>query len=249
MQLKERLGSLYSAKGVNFEISNEGRSLYKFLTGKGRIGRRFAPRFWETESTLGRERELLIVVCKKWHVAKRLVARIRQLTNVPCIEYLFNEEDTGLPDMGGIQSTLGKRHRHRRSLMRMLFDYYETDRMVICMDPGNLDLLEDFCRDRAMTRLLEVECSFSDDYLIGHATRVGLAGDRTPRETLERLLPTIRNDIVHESDRIRDAEFENYVRIREEDSIEANAAALTRFLSITPDQALEISRTDHLFSD
>src|SRR6056297_1394245 len=185
VQLKERLGSLYSAKGINFEISNEGRSLYKFLTGKGRIGRRFAPRFWETESTLGRERELLIVVCKKWHVAKRLVSRIRQQTNVPCIEYLFNEEQTDLPDMGGIQSTLGKRHRHRRSLMRMLFDYFDSDRMVVCMDPGNLDLLEDFCRDRATTRLLEVDCAFSDDYLIGHAMRVGLAGDRTPRETLE----------------------------------------------------------------
>ncbi|MCL3881461.1 DUF5928 domain-containing protein [Marivita sp. GX14005] len=249
LDLKERLGSLYSARGVNFEISNEGRSLYKFLTGKGRIGRRFAARFWEKESTLGRERELLIVVCKKWHVAKRLVARIKQQTNIPCIEYLFNEENTELPDMGGIQSTLAKRHRHRRSLMRMLFDYYESDRMVVCMDPGNLDLLEDFCRDRASTRLLEINCTFTDDYLIGHAMRVGLAGERTPRETLERLLPTIRNDIVHESDHIRDAEFENHQRIREEDSPEVNAVSLASFLSIPPDQALELARTDHLFAD
>jgi len=248
-ELKERLGSLYSAKGMDFEISNEGRSLYKFLSGKGRIGRRFAARFWEKESTLGRERELLIVVCKKWHVAKRLVARIRQLTNIPCIEYLFNEEDTELPDMGGIQTNLSKRHRHRRSLMRMLFDYYDSDRMVVCMDPGNLDLLEDFCRDRATTRLLEVQCNFSEEYLIGHAMRVGLAGDRTPVETLARLLPTIRNDIVHEGDRIRDAEFENYVRIREEDSAEMNAAALSSFLSAPYDQALELARTDHLFAD
>ena len=249
LELKERLGNLYSAKNINFEISNEGRSLYKFLTGKGRIGRRFAPRFWETESTLGRERELLIVVCKKWHVAKRLVARIRQLTNIPCIEYLFNEEQTELPDMGGIQSTLGKRHRHRRSLMRMLFDYYESDRMVVCMDPGNLDLLEDFCRDRAMTRLLEIECNFTDDYLIGHAVRVGLAGERTPRDTLERLLPTIRNDIVHESDRIRDAEFGNYYRIRESDGPDTNAVALSKFLATSHDQAVDIARADHLFAD
>ncbi|MFP7672171.1 DUF5928 domain-containing protein [Marivita sp. S0852] len=247
--LKERLGNLYSARDMQFEISNEGRSLYKFLTGKGRVGRRFAPRFWEKESTLGRERELLIVVCKKWHVAKRLVARIRQLTNIPCIEYLFNEEDTDLPDMGGIQSTLGKRHRHRRSLMRMLFDYYDADRMVVCMDPGNLDLLEDFCRDRATTRLLEIDCQFSDDYLTGHAMRVGLAGDSTPPATLERLLPTIRHDIVHESDRIRDAEFENHLRIRQDNAPEANAVALGAFLSVPSDQALEIARADHLFSD
>ena len=89
---------------AEFQISNEGRSLFKFLTGRGREGRRFAQRFWETESTLGRERELMIVVCKKWHVAKRLLDRIRQVTNLPAIEYLFNEEGTALPDLGGIQA-------------------------------------------------------------------------------------------------------------------------------------------------
>ncbi len=117
-------------------------------------------------------------MCKKWHVAKRLVDRIRHMTNIPCIEYLFNEEATVLPDLGGIQSTMGKRHRHRRALMRMLFDYYDTDRLIICLDPSNLDLLHDFCADRSVTRLLEVDCNFSDEYLIGHSMRVGLAGEK-----------------------------------------------------------------------
>lgn len=48
----------------------------------------------------------MIVVCKKWHVAKRLVDRMRKVTNVPAIEYLFNEENTALPDLGGIQASL-----------------------------------------------------------------------------------------------------------------------------------------------
>ncbi|MDJ0820179.1 MAG: DUF5928 domain-containing protein [Paracoccaceae bacterium] len=248
-ELKRRLGVLYASEGAKFQISNEGRSLFKFLTGKGRIGRRFAPRFWETESSLGRERELLIVVCKKWHVAKRLLERIRQMTNIPCIEYLFNEDSCPLPDLGGIQSTMGKRHRHRRALMRMLFDYYETDRLIVCMDPANLDLLEDFGRDRSITRMLEIECQFSDEYLIGHAMRVGLAGDRTPTETIERLLPTVRNDMVHESDRIRDANFDNHVRLRELDPPELNAKALSDFLTVNHDQALEIAKTDHLYAD
>tara|TARA_R110002049_G_scaffold117332_3_gene270634 strand:- start:27249 stop:28826 length:1578 start_codon:yes stop_codon:yes gene_type:complete len=247
--LKRRLGLLYAAQGVQFQISNEGRSLFKFLSGRGRIGRRFATRFWETESTLGRERELLIVICKKWHVAKRVLERIRQVTNVPAIEYLFNEEDTPLPDLGGIQNTLEKRTRHRRALMRMLFDYYETDRLIVCMDPGNLDLLEDFASDRSVTRMLEIECQFSDDYLTGHATRVGLAGEQTSYDTLERLLPTIRNDMVHESDRIRDAQFENHHRLRESADEATNAAALSQFLMIPEDKAREIAVTDHLFAD
>ena len=192
---------------------------------------------------------MLIVVCKKWHVAKRVLQRIRQLTNLPAIEYLFNEEDTPLPDLGGLQNTLEKRTRHRRALMRMLFDYYQTDRLIVCMDPGNLDLLNDFASDRSITRILEIECQFSDDFLTGHAMRVGLAGERTSQETLDRLLPTIRNDMVFESDRIRDAQFENHDRMRETASLEENAVALGRFLNVPHDKAIEIAENDHLFAD
>jgi len=248
-ELKARLGKLYAAEGVRFQISNEGRSLYKFLTGRGRIGRRFGMRFWETESSLGRERELMIVVCKKWHVAKRLLDRIRQVTNVPAIEYLFNEENTPLPDLGGIQGSLEKRTRHRRALMRMLFEYFETDRLIVCMDPSNLDLMHDFFSDRSITRMLEVECEFSDEYLSGHARRVGLAGEQTSDATLERLLPTIRNDMVYEADRIRDAGFARHGRIREADPPEQNAEKLAEFLTISEDKAMEIVRPQYLFAD
>ena len=249
LELKRRLGALYNNTRATFQISNEGRSLFKFLTGRGREGRRFAHRFWETESSLGRERELLIVVCKKWHVAKRLMDRIRHVTNLPAIEYLFNEEGTALPDLGGIQGTLGKRTRHRRALMRMLFDYYETDRLIVCMDPGSIDLLQDFCGDRSITKILEIQCQFTDDYLVGHAMRVGLAGEQTPPETLERLLPTIRGDITHESDRIRDAEFENHLILRESDGPDRYPDLLSRFLDIPPEKAQDIAALDHLFAD
>ena len=248
-ELKQRLGRLYAERDVEFRISNEGRSLYKFLTGRGRIGRRFGMRFWETESSLGRERELLILVCKKWHVAKRLLAHVRQQTNLPAVEYLFNEADTPLPDLGGIQNTLEKRTRHRRALMRMLFDYYETDRLIVCMDPANLDLIQDFASDRSVTRILEIDVQFSDDYLVGHAHRVGLVGDRTSPATIERLLPTIRNDLIYETDRIRDAGFGNLDRISEIDTPEHNAEKLERFLSVSSETAQALARTDYLFAD
>ncbi|QBF33159.1 DUF5928 domain-containing protein [Thalassococcus sp. S3] len=248
-ELKSRLGDLYSDTGVEFRISNEGQSLYTFLTGRGRIGRRFSMRFWETESSLGRQRELMIVTCKKWHVAKRLLHQIRQITNVPTIEYLFNEEETTLPDLGGIQSTLWKRTRHRRALMRMLFDYYETDRLIVCMDPGNLDLMQDFFTDRSKTRLLEIQCKFTEEYLIGHAMRVGLAGEQTSQATLDGLIPTIRNDIVYESDLIRDANFEHHYRMRETADLDENMHALTQFLTIDTDKARALAETEYLFAD
>jgi Family of unknown function (DUF5928)/Core-2/I-Branching enzyme len=248
-ELKFRLGELFAAKGVDFEISNEGRSLYRFLTGRGREGRRFAERFWETEASLGRDRELMIITCKKWHVAKRLLHQIRQVTNVPAVEYVFDEEVTALPDLGGIQKTLAKRTRHRRALMRMLFDFYETDRLIFCLDPNNMDLLRDFYTDRSTTRLLQIECDFSDDYLLGHARRVGLLGEKTSRETTERLLPTIRADVYFEGDQIADANFANFYRLRERATPQDNAAPLAEFLGITTKQAHDIVANEYLFTD
>ncbi|RME15591.1 MAG: glycosyl transferase [Alphaproteobacteria bacterium] len=247
--LKARLGALYAATGVEFRISNEGRSLYNFLVNRGRHGVRFAPRFWESESTIGRERELLIVIAKKWHIGKRLLARIRQVTNIPIVEYLFDEESTPLPDLGGIQSTLEKRTRHRRAMMRMLFDYFETDRLAIAMDPDNMDLLRDFYTDRSITRILEVECDYSDEWVLGHAQRVGLAGEHTPPEALAKIVPAVRASFYHESDRIRDAGFENFHVFRQHGTPGENAKALANFLSITEDRAAQIAESEDLFAD
>ncbi len=249
VELKERLGKLYAAKDVEFKISGEGPSLFKFVTGRGRVGRRFANRFWETEATLGRERELMILVCKKWHVAKRMMAKIKQETNIPAIDYLFHEEHTDLPDLGGIQATIEKRTRHRRALIRMLFDYFQSNRMIICMDPASIDLLHDFYNDRSVTRALEIQCDYSDDYLTGHANRIGLAGELTPPETLARILPTIRRDMEDESDAIRDANFENYGRIRENDEMGDFMRPIMDFLSVSEDKARSIATTPHLFAD
>jgi hypothetical protein len=247
--LKARLGDLYATTGARFEISNEGRNLHRFLTGRGRIGRRFARRFWETESTLGRERELLVVICKKWHVAKRLVQEMAAAAQIPAAEYLFDEAATPLPDLGGIQTTLAKRNRHRRALVRMLFDYHGSDRLLICVDPAGADILRDFAADRAMVRMLEIACDFADDYLIGHAKRVGLAGDHTSDETLRRLLPTIRHDIRHESDVLNDAHLRHFHVIRESASSAENAVPIAAFLGIDAERAQAIASMEHLFSD
>ena len=133
--------------------------------------------------------------------------------------------------------------------MRMLFDYYDTDRLIICLDTANLDLMQDFFNDRSTTRLLELECDFSDDYLMGHAKRVGLAGEQTGDETMQQLLPSIRYDVVYESDRIRDAGFENHLRVREAVSPDENIAPIAEFLSVPEDVARGIAQTPYLFAD
>ena len=247
--LKQKLGALYASTGIDFQISNEGRNLHGFLTGRGRLGRRYAQRFWESSNTLGPDRDLYLVVCKKWHVAKRLIDQIASETDLPCIEYLFNEETAPLPDLGGIETTLVKRSRHRRAVMGMLFNHFDTDRMLICVDPSNLDIVQDFHSDRARTHILEIECVYSDDYLVGHAHRVGLAGENTPPATVERFLPTIRNDLAYESEQLRSAGFERFFRLRETASQAENEAALSAFLGVSRETAQAIMRLDYLFVD
>lgn len=248
-ELKERLGELYVSGQRDFVISDEGRNLFGFLTGRGRVGRRFGKRFWEREASLGRDHELMIITCKKWHVAKRLVAAIKQKTDIPAMEFLFNELGDDMPDLGGLENSVAKRARHRRALIRMLFEEHGKGRMVICLDPGNFDLIEDFVSDRAKVSLLEIGCEFTDDYLEGHAKRVGLATDHSPSDTLARLIPTIRNDVAFESERLRDAEFANFERLLERADLDEQASALARFLSVDLETARDLAQTPYLFVD
>ena len=100
-ELKARLGELYSGEQTDFNVSMKGKSLYQFLTQRGRVGQRYARRFWETEGSIGRDRMLYLVVCKKWHVAKRFVNQFGPHINGPLLEYIFNETYENIPDFGG----------------------------------------------------------------------------------------------------------------------------------------------------
>lgn len=249
IRLRERLGALWAAKDVHFPISNEGTGLFRFLTGRGRDGRRFAPRFWEVDGSLGRDNSLLLIVSKKWHVAKRLNNAIRMHTGIPGVDYLFNEAEAGLPDMGGVETTVAKRERHRRALIKLLFEQLETRRLVICLDPSALHLIQDLMSDKADTRLLMIEAEYDDDYIRGHIGRVGLAGSHTPDEVIRRLVPTVRADLEHEAERLRDSDFASFYSLAPSRSVDDNAVQLARFLDLMPEVALQIASTEHLFTD
>ncbi|MDB6176547.1 DUF5928 domain-containing protein [Paracoccus sp. Z330] len=246
-ELRHKLGMTWQETGQEFPISAEGPRLYYFLTGRGRIGRRFAPRFWETDGSLGRSRVVHLIVAKKWHVAKRLSERIRATTAIPAVDFVFNEQEAALPDMGGIASTVAKRERHRRALIKLLFEQFETTNLVLCLDPSALNLISDFAADRAETRILFVETEFDDTYLRGHTRRIGLANDTTPPELFERLLPAVKGDLDHEAERLRDMEFDNFETIAADRAIERNAAALARFLDLSPEMAQDLAAIPNLF--
>ncbi|WP_372800432.1 DUF5928 domain-containing protein [Paracoccus seriniphilus] len=247
LELRRRLGFTWQETGRDFPISAEGPRLYHFLTGRGRIGRRFAPRFWETDGSLGRSRVVHLIVCKKWHVAKRLTERIRSLTAIPAVDFVFNELDAEMPDLGGVASSLAKRERHRRALIKLLFEQYETANLVLCLDTSALGMISDFAADRAETRILFVETEFDDDYLRGHIQRIGLANDTTAPDLYTQLIPVVRGDLEHEAELLKDMGLDHFETIAADRTIERNAEALKRFLDLSPEMAQNLAATPNLF--
>lgn len=248
-ELKERLGQLWGSERDDFEISGEGRALFKFMTSRGRVGQRFGARFWENETTVGRDRTVLIVACKKWHVAKRFAKAVAEHTGEPTYPYIFDEAGSDLPNLGGIEASKSKRTRHRRALVRMLFEHHGSRRLLFCIDTVHTDMIQDFYADRSRTRLLEIDCDMSDEYLEGHAMRVGLAGEQTSASARQKLLPTLRRDIAAETDRIRDQELEEHFVLSETAPRDRQISAITAFLRIPEDTANQILDTPHLFAD
>jgi hypothetical protein len=211
------------------------------------VGRRFAPRFWEDQG--GRNQVICLIVAKKWHCAKRLTAAIRALSDIPAVDYIFNERDAGLPDLGGIASTVAKRERHRRALVRLLLDDYGSRQLVLCLDPSALSLIGDFMGDRADTRILFIDSDFDEAYLRGHMRRIGLAGPGTPDPVIRQLLPIVESDLAHEAERLRDRVFARLTTISPSAPATANAEAIARFLDVSPQVAHDLAQTPHLFTD
>ncbi|MCV2869356.1 beta-1,6-N-acetylglucosaminyltransferase [Defluviimonas sp. WL0002] len=247
--LRRRLARHYQGSDRADEVCGGGRRTVALMTGLGREGRRFAPRAWEVGGRIGKGRELLIVSCKKWHVAKRLAAAIRGATDLPTLDYVFDEAGAAMPDLGGIESSLAKRSRHRRAVLRLVFDHYRTNRLAICLDPSNLTLVQDCATDGARLRILEIGVDFSDTYLEGHARRVGLAGDRTPASAMAALVPAIRRQFSLESERLAETKGAEYLRLDPGDGLQENASTLARFLSIPEESARKIASAQHLFDD
>lgn len=247
--LKARLNRLWTSGRTDFAVTNTGTRQFHYLTGRGRIGLRHAPRAWQRESSLGVGRALLLVTCKKWHVGRRLAERIGQTVGVPALGYVFQDEATPMPDLGGIESTLTKRARHRRAMVRLLFDRFGTDRMVLCLDPYAIDAIEDFRADRADLGLLEIDCTLDPAFLAGHARRIGLIGPATPEPTVAAVTAALKVELEAEADRLRALRLPGYHRIREGAGVAEMCVPLAAFLGIPTATAEGILAAGDLFAE
>ncbi|MEM9395016.1 MAG: DUF5928 domain-containing protein [Pseudomonadota bacterium] len=246
--LRSSLAKLWSDGSTDLPVSDEGSSLHSFVTGRGRVGRRFAQRFWQNRKPV-RKRDLLLISCKKWHVAERVLQIAREDCGLRGLDFVFHKENCALPDLGGIQTNLKKRNRHRRAVLSMLYEAYQTDSLVLCLDLSGLDMMTDFFGAGLDVRMLEIECVYSDAYLAGHAQRIGLVNPESGEETIGALMPTLRADIAFEHERISEADFGPVYRISETARQQDNATAIAAFLGVSSERAAEITNQNSLFQD
>ncbi|MEL6583005.1 MAG: DUF5928 domain-containing protein [Pseudomonadota bacterium] len=249
MGLKERLRSLFNQPFDQMETADTAETLYAYMTSRGRFGRRFSRRFWERGGQIGRGQEVLIVACKKWHVAKRFIDRCKGIQAPESLGYVFEEDDDSLPDLGGIETKKQKRGRHRRGFLKLLFEIHNTERLMICLDPSNVETIRDIASDDCALRLLEIRCDVNDDYMLGHAERVGLLRSRTDRTVARPLVQALHRQFRDESEALRDLRLPHFYCVDQAADVSLNTEAISRFLGVPAPQAERIARDPALFAD
>lgn len=248
-QLRARLEALHAAPGPGPAVSGGGAEIYRFLTGRGRVGQRFGDRAWERGASLGPGHDLMLAICKKRGVARRLAGRVRRTIGMPAVEFPFDDDAADLPDLGGIERGLAKRGRHHGAFLRLVFDSYGTDRLLLCLDPSDLDVMTDLHGDGARVRMLEIACPFSQADLLGHARGLGLLSQSSPPGLAALVLPVLGQQIRDESARLRAAGFPALYRLEPGLALSEAALVLAKFLEIPYDTARGIADTATLFDD
>lgn len=220
------------AQGASHENGVDGHRLIGYLAGRGRHGRRYAERFWERGSRIGHRHRVLLVACKKWHVGRRYAAAAAREFNGINLGYLFDEVTAGLPELGHAADPLATRNRNRPAFLRLLFDQHQTETLVLCIDPGRIEAIEELLADPCDVRVLEIDCDIDAAYLRGHGVRAGLLADTMGGSLEKATLSALRADIIADSARLRALGGQCQV-IREGAAAEVNAGALSRFLDIS----------------
>ena len=245
--LRRSLAELFVSDEAIDAPKDTGRAIYHYVRQRGRIGHRFAPRAWDAGAALGPGYGLTVVICKKWHIGNRIIDALRQASDAPAYGYVFDEDTPDLPDLGGIENRRDKRGRHRRAFLKLLLQHHQAAQMTICLDPSNLDALRDLGRDGCVLRVLEIDCDISDDWLSGHAERIGLGVSSSNGAMQSALMATLRQNIVDETQTLRGMGLPHLFRITEGEAPGKMARALADAFDINVDAGARIARTDGLF--
>jgi hypothetical protein len=247
--LRQRLGKLHADDDAQVAVAGQGHTVIGYLTQRGRIGRRYAPCAWEEPSRLGPNRQIWLIAAKKWHVGRGFAEALKRIADIAVVGYVFDEDHESLPDLGGIGSSKAKRRQHPESLLRLLIDIMQTDRLAVCVDPGSIDIIRQICDTSGDVRVLVIESNFSDEYLLGHAQRIGLVDGRSPPAVWHALLPGLREELAFEIESLQRATSARFNRLPPATLTLARVAMISRVFDLPESAAHAIAERLHRFED
>ena len=200
--------------------------MHNFATQQGRLSQQHSARFWEQQSTIVQSRELLIAIFQKWPVALCLVSRVKARTDINALAYLFNDDTVTLLNLGEIRASPSKRNRHRKALLRLVFDSNNDGRLLIFLGPADLYFIKNFCAGSPSARLLEIDSDLTDHRLTNHAIALGLITSQSSQAAIRRLLPSLLNKTLLDQAQLNEASFDTHYRIAEQGNINDTATML-----------------------
>ena len=90
---------------------------------------------------------------------------------------------------------------------------------------------------------------FDDQYLLGHAQRIGLIKGIAENKSTDRVLPSLRNQIDQERETIRQSGFENRFVVSQAAQDDENILELMAFCNLDQYEATRIIEQKWIFSD
>lgn len=220
---------VYAGDAVEEERTTDIGEIYQAIVQTGRDGYRARKPIWETSSDPSFDDHLTIFICKRWDIADHFRHAIWEHLGIHGVGYLFNTEPDDLQDLGGFETSALKRSRNRSAIVKLLMSQRETKHLLVCVDPGSLDVIKDLRAKFAYSSVLYRQVELDDAFFEGHIERMGrltpgaaLRAKETlvkaERRRFERVLSELRRDI-------RDL-YEYGDNARAEDNLANVAAAL-----------------------
>ncbi len=246
-KLRAELNALFLSPDPEQQSEGAGQVIYEYMRKRGRKGKRFGNRIWETGASLGTGFELTLILCKKWHIGNRIAHALSQISGQPTFGYVFDEAQPWLPDLGGLEKGQDKRNRHRRAFLQVLAAHNNVTALTLCIDPANISAIEDFCADGAQVRLLDVRCDMDETWVEGHAARIGLGTAGSNGAMHAGVLRSLMNQIDEEQSELSAMGLPGRQVIHEGQSPGEMARPIAQALKISIDDAAALARREDLF--
>lgn len=244
--LRKDLLQLYAQQGIGFDGAGNGKALHGFLTRRGRIGRRFVPRCWDMTAAPETLPRLTVVLTKSQQVSTRLCQTLATDSTITAFGPVFDTVEFTLPDMGGLEQGLAKRKRHPAAFLRVLAHVSQANHLLICLDPGQLDLATDLCTDWPGLQAINLCSPLDDATLSDLAQRMSLTHCTTSQAERAEVRAALRDDAAYQHQLVQSALACPVFQLGPGPVGLAQTSALAQVLSVSHDVAQRVIRASGL---